>query len=172
VKKPVSVGHQRLLVCGLAVFALIGAATVAQAEKPDGRIAVFVTAPERDGFIDAGKGTTDSVRDVQKRIASKRRLRLVRTAAEADITVRVLGRGAYSEQAGSVALPFMQGVAFVPRYATARIVTVRLEVGEYRKEFVGEDPVEWGDCAKQISEHVQAWVDANREMLMSRRAPK
>lgn len=135
----------------------------------DARIAVYVTAPTRDGFIDTDKAIRDSIKDLQNNIRNKRGLRVADDQASSDIVLRVIGRGVVSSRRGDMALPFLGGVVVAPMYASKKVVRAVLEVGEFRKDFV-EFEDGYGDCAERIAKQVAAWVEANTDTLRQRRA--
>ena len=170
------------------------------------RITIYVSGPIRDGFVDTTKDIQDSIKDISNILKKMKEFQLVDSREEADINLTVVTRGVGSEAFGErlrytehydqtkdynpdrVYIP--DGgynpdrdykrtilVESVPIITTTRWVASVLEVGQYRKEFLGsvtqkEDYYNWtpwGDCAGEIAGDVKAWVVTNREQLMQRR---
>jgi hypothetical protein len=152
----------------LIVTVILVLTTAALGQDGNGPIVVHVTAPVRDGFVDADRAIRDSIKDLQNNLRNKRGLVVAQDQASADITLRVMGRGVVSRRAGAVALPFLSGVVVAPMYANKKVVRVVLEVGEFRKDFI-EYEDGYGDCAEEIARQVHAWAEANRGTLMKRR---
>ncbi len=153
---------------------------LAQAPTNDARIAIFLTGPTRDGFVDTSRELQDSLKDVRKELADRRELRLTDNRAEADVVLTVVARGVGTQTFG-------QRVQYSEYYRNAEMtstpilantfwVTGVLEAGTYRKEFTGLQTQEsqyslgaWTECADRLGKDVRAWVTANAEQLRSRR---
>ncbi len=128
-------------------------------------VAVYVSAPMKDGFVDTNKGIQDSVKDVQRRLSGMKEFRLVESREKADITVTVLMRGVgseaygqrlnYTEYSGSYYKNAQ--LTNTPMVAQTLWVSAVMEVGAYRKEFTGtalnvpgQRWGRWSECDAQI----------------------
>ena len=101
------------------------------------------------------------------------------TCNNADIVLIVVSRGVgsatygqrvdYSEYYGSAAL------TSVPLVANSYWVSTVMQVGQYRKEFVGTYTTTWDlggnwyQCADQVAKSVRSWTKANATQLATRR---
>jgi hypothetical protein len=136
------------------------------------RVAVFVVADRgAEGFI--APGVPDSVRDVKSEIPKRSSLRLVATAEEADIVLRVLERRKVRQDAqGAVAFPVGAGAVAVPIGTEGNLLETIMEIGDYRRPidvvFTGTAGV-WRECAEQVSKRLHEWVVANREQIAARK---
>jgi hypothetical protein len=147
------------------------------------RIAVFVSPPLRDGFVDTTKGIQDSINDIRTKLAEMREFQIVRDREQADVVLIIVKRGVGSESYGE-RLTYTQYynnaiLESTPVVANTFWVAAVLEVGEYRKELLGSYTHEvaysmgaWGRCADQIAQHLKSWTAANAEQLRERRKPK
>lgn len=144
----------------------------AQTASVDTRIVVYITAPERDGFVDTDKELTDSIRDLQNNIRNKRGLLVAKDRTSADVVLRVNNRGRASEATGGVvAVPLGNGAIAAPIHATYKFVETTLEAGTFKKDFNAADDG-YGDCAEKIARQVNAWIEANHSTLMEHRATR
>jgi hypothetical protein len=142
------------------------------ATAPD-KICVFVALPERDGFVDAGQGLTDSRRDLIKEINSRTTLMAVAKRQDADIVVTIIRREVTSERdGGSVTVPIGPTTIVRPTYdSEARLVTA-MEAGDFKRDVVGRFGWRsdvWQECAERVSVEVASWAEANRDRLLARR---
>jgi hypothetical protein len=172
-----------LLAAVLTAVVMLGSGTSAQEASKDARIAVFVTGPMRDGFVDTSREIQDSLKDVRKELADRRDLRLTESRADADIVLTVVARGVGTQAFG-------QRVQYREYYRNAEMtntpilantfwVTAVLEAGSYRKEFTGAHTQEsqyslgaWMECADKLGKDVRAWAAANAEQLRARRTAR
>jgi hypothetical protein len=150
----------------------------------DGRIAVYVTAPTRDGFVDTGKDIQDSVKDIRNKIKDTKELRLAEQASDADVILTVVTRGVGSQAYGvrtNVYSNYYSGtdVSTVPIVANTFWISTVLQAGKYRKEFTGTQTQSsamsmgaWTEIAGRISKEVKAWALANADQLRVKRASK
>lgn len=147
-----------------------------------GPIRVHVGAPTRDGFVDASKGVLDSVGDLERRLDRVPGVVVTRFPGEADLTVWIVDRGVGSEAYGSRATvtPYFQGALLTETkmYANTYWVAAVLEVGDYRKELVGDyrhglssSFGAWTEAAKELANDLSSWIEANRRRLYDRRDP-
>jgi hypothetical protein len=160
-----------LLRCGVAAAVL--ASGVAHAQKQV-RISVYVVAQaDEDGFV--APGVPDSVRDLRSEIPKRSSLRLVRTADEADIVLKVIERKKVTrEAAAAIAAPIGSAVVAAPIGTEGNLLSTVMEFGEYRRPidslFSGFGGV-WKECAEQVSKQLHEWVVANREQIAAKRRP-
>ena len=168
----------------LAVIVLGGVFATAQTD----RITIYVSGPIRDGFVDTSKDVQDSIKDISNRLKKKKELQLVDSREEADINLTVVTRGVgyetfgqrlhyteyYDEKRGYDGKDYKRTILVekTPIVTKTLWVASVLEVGQYRKEFVGSTgdwTNTWGTCAARIADDVKAWAVTNREQLMQRR---
>lgn len=146
----------------------------------DGRIAVFVSAPTKDGFVDASKDVLDSVRDIRTRLAKMKEFITVDRREAATLVVTVIDRGVGSEAYGQrIRASDLFGVTEItnsPMFANTFWIAGVLEVGNYRRRVVGAYTHEysaslgaWSNCANQIVKDIRTWSQANAEVLNSLR---
>jgi hypothetical protein len=144
------------------------------------RVAVAVSAPMRNGFVDTTKEIQDSVKDVRGRLSHMKEFQVVENLAGADIVLTVVARGVgastygqritYTEYYGNATL------TSAPMVANTYWVSTIMEVGQYRKEFLGSfSPApgwdvggNWSVCAQQIAKNLKSWAVANAEQLKQR----
>lgn len=153
---------------------------LASASIAQDRIKVFVSAPMREGFVDTSKEIQDSVKDVrgslQSRLLGTRKIfEVVDVPEQADIVLTVVTRGMDVANFG-------QRTTFTQYYKNAELTTVPIthgtnwvatvmQVGNYRKEFVGADAGIlapnglWTKCADNIAKNIKSWVEANRVQI-------
>lgn len=144
------------------------------------RIAIFVSAPGLNGFVDTTKDIQDSVNDIRKRLSHIKEFQVVDGHAEADIIVTVVARGMGSTTYGE-RIQYTQyygngTLTNAPMVAETYWVSAIMEMGQYRKEFLGSFTNEhagsmgpWGICANQIVNDLKAWATANAEQIKERR---
>jgi hypothetical protein len=160
----------------LAVLLLSLSLSTAQTD----RFSVFITAPTRDGFADTSKDIQDSIKDIRDRLSGMKELQVVDQRAKADIVLTVVTRGvgsqAYGQRTNYSQYYRETDVTTVPIVANTWWVATVMEVGKYRKEFLGASTNTsayslgaWADCAKQISNNIKSWALANAEQLRQRR---
>ena len=143
-------------------------------------VSVFVSAPMRNGFVDTNKEIQDSVNDIRGRLSGMKEFRIANTRDDADLVLTVVTRGIGSEQYG-------QRLQYTEYYKNAELtstpivvstlwVTAVINVGDYRKEFVGTSVNNpgirlgtWRECAKNLADGLRAWAVANAEQLKQRR---
>jgi hypothetical protein len=143
---------------------------------PPEKISVFVALPERDGFVDAGSGLTESQRDLMREINSRKTLRTARTKAEADIVLTVVARDVFSERdGGGVVMPLGPVTTIRPTYNTVMALRASMEVGDFTREIVGRFGYRsdvWQECAERVSMEVEGWAIANHDRLIARRGAR
>ena len=146
------------------------------------RVSVYVSAPMRDGFFDTNKEIQGSVKDLRRKLSGMKKLvRLFDVREGADIVVTVVTRDVGSETYG-------ERLSYTEYYNNAVLTSVSLwdntywvaavmEVGTYRKEFMGAFTHEyrysmgaWGECATQIAKDLKSWVVANMRQIKQRRS--
>ena len=137
-------------------------------------VTIFVSAPTRQGFVDTTKDIQDSVKDVSSRLSHMKQFQVVEKRDGADIVLTVVARGI-----GSVS--YGQRVDFTDYYGHAVLTSVPIvsdtywvstimDVGAYRKEFLGSynkgpNLGAWGLCADRIAKDIRSWAAANAEQL-------
>lgn len=142
------------------------------------QISVYVTAPIRDGFVDAVKDVQDSVKDVQKKFP-RGSMRLAASAADADVVLTIVARGVGSESFGQrlTLTRYYNNTVLTsaPMYSSTWWVAGVIEVGTYRKEFSGTYTHPpglayyggaWTTCAGEIVKGLESWISANSESLL------
>ena len=153
----------------------------APAPQAGNAVTVFVSAPMRDGFVDTDKNISDSVNDVRSRISKSKDMIAVDRPEIADVTLVVTLRGIGSESYGqrvSVRVTYRGAdLDTTPLVANTFWVSSVLQVGTYRKEFLGtrtqssaQSLGAWGLCADELVKNLGAWVSANRANIAARRA--
>lgn len=166
----------------MGLFLLLGICTPLAAQRP-GPVFVYVSAPLKDGFVDTDSKIQDSVRDVQRRLAHMKEFKLADSRDKADLVLTVLMRGVgqerygqrvtYSEQSGT----YYRNAELTntPIVEQTLWVSAVIEVGTYRKEFVGTSRnipgVRWGtwtECAANLAKDLKSWAVANRDQIGQR----
>jgi hypothetical protein len=145
------------------------------------RFTIYLSAPTRDGFIDTNKDLQDSINDIRGRLSSNG-IQVLGTPANADITLIVAQRGVGSEAYGQ-RTTYTENIftgaelTSVPIFAHTFWVSSVMQVGSYRKEFLGSFVQQprlslgaWSACARQIADDIVAWVKANSTQLQQRRS--
>ena len=112
-----------------------------------------------EGFTDPSKDRQDSVKDLLKKLKDSRPVRVVSSEDEAVAILEVLDR----ETRRETNMWGRQNKSYL---------TVRLTIGDYSTEFEGESGSKgimkgYGAAAGKIVDQLEAWVDANRQRLLS-----
>jgi uncharacterized protein YgiM (DUF1202 family) len=143
---------------------------------PDGRYTLFISAPERDGFVDTTKEIEDSIKDIKNQLGKQKNsiLNITNTRADADILLTIVKRGvgvqAYGQRTTIARYYGGTTLEDTPMLASTFWVSTVMQVGKYKKEFTGQKVSEgsseysfgeWKDCAGQIARNVTSWVAAN-----------
>jgi len=141
------------------------------------KMALFLAAPERDGFVDLDHGIADSSKDLVTAFWRMAEVRLVKSRREAELVLTISGRGVASQAIGDQAMVFPIGVGVIasttPVFQNDYWLSTVLEVSPtYQKAFIGRSshtaPTSmgaWGVCAKMVAADVQAWIAANHVQL-------
>ena len=162
----------------LSLVLLLAAAV---ATPQSARVSVYVSAPIRDGFVDTNKEIQDSIKDLRRKLSGMKEFRLVDIREGANIVVTVVTRGVGSETYGerlSYTEYYNNAVlTSIPIVANTFWVAAVMEIGTYRKEFMGSYSHEyrysmgaWGECAKKIAKDLKSWVVANMGQIKQRRS--
>jgi hypothetical protein len=141
-----------------------------------GRIPVFVSAPTKDGFVDADNDVLDSVKDLRSRLSKIKEFTMVDRREAATVVLTVLGRGLGAEAYGQrIRYSDYLGpqVTNEPMVAETYWIATRLDVGDYHRPVVGTLTREsfawsagaWSYCADKIVKDVRTWAQANAETL-------
>lgn len=150
----------------------------------DARVSIYLTAPMRDGFADTTKDIQDSIADIEKNLRKKKDIRIADRADDADVVLVVVARGVGVDAYGSRTTARdtrYSGVVVenTPMMANTFWVSTVLEVGTYRKEFVGRHTQEsaaslgaWSTVADDLAKQVDAWTTTNAAQIWSRRAKR
>jgi hypothetical protein len=155
----------------------------ASAAADDGlrsRLAVYVSAPERDGYQDTSKAIQDSVNDLTRSLRKSQDLSLdvVDNKGQANVILTVVKRGhGVTEYGQRTTFDRYYGhaeISTVPITASTYWVSAVLESGTYKKEFTGTQVNNgnsgitygaWSNCANQIARNVTSWMAANEARL-------
>jgi serine/threonine-protein kinase len=144
------------------------------------RLAIFVSVPERDGFLDSSKATLDSVNDLARLLRKSQDLSLdvVDDKRQANVILTVVKRGhgvtEYGERKSIDRYYGHTEISMVPITASTYWVSAVLESGTYKKEFTGTQVNNgnsgitygaWSNCANQIARNVTSWMAANEARL-------
>jgi len=132
--------------------------------RSDSRISVFVTAPMRDGFLDADAAVLESINDIGKALRKSRTLRLAPTRDTADVVVTIMGRSV-GPSGGAVGVPIGGAAVLVP--INRRAIQWTLHVGDFETTKVSEDHDHdtWRSVADVLVKDLAAWVSANRDAV-------
>ena len=169
----------KYLFCALPLLlsvSLSNAQTKAQS-KP-GRFTVYVSAPVRDGFFDTSKPIQDSIRDIRADLKGMKEITLVDSQDKADVVLTVIGRGVGIETFGQRLSSYVNYFGYaevynVPLTAQTYWISTVMQVGNYKKEFVGiyrtsyDYAALWRRAAEQITKSVQAWIQTNAMQLLT-----
>jgi hypothetical protein len=166
----------------LGLVLLLATATAATPQVA--QVSVYVSAPIRDGFVDTDKEIQDSIKDLRGKLSGMKEFQMVESPEGADLLITVVTRGVGSEAYGQ-RLSYSE--YFGRYYSNAQLISTPivaqtlwvsavLEIGEYRKEFVGTarniPGVRWGrwsECATNLAKDLKAWAVANREQIKQQR---
>ena len=161
------------------VFAFVTVCAVAMATRQVSAqvVLVHLRATQGDsGFVDAdSKRRSDSLEDLRTELMKNKAITVwAMTAAEADIVTSVTS--SRYELTGGVETrvrerPEILGGGVVAETDKKDRPTVRvlLQVGDYKKEFVGGADIAWSSAARDVARQINTWVSDNHEQLMSRR---
>jgi hypothetical protein len=149
------------------------AAMPAASPKP---VTVFVGPMVRDGFVDADKGVSNSIKDIRNEMLLNRgAFTLVAEESAATLKLYVVWRGmgdgtaTITQGYGTAWSGSGQTSGYGVSTSVAVPTTYRLEallrVGTHEKLFAGESEWTRKRCAKSIVKDLAAWVAANRERL-------
>jgi hypothetical protein len=147
-----------------------------QGRTAGGRISVYVTAPTKNGFVDADKDILDSVKDLRSRLAKGKEFVVVDRRDAATIVLTVLGRGIGADAYGQrIRYSDYLGpeVTTQPMVAETYWIATRLDVGDYHRGIVGTLTREtfawsagaWSYCAAQIVKDLRTWTKVNGDTL-------
>ena len=166
------------------LFALLLLVSAPSPQPAGELIAVFVTAPTRDGFIDTTREIQDSIKDVRQYLRGKKDIAVVDSASQADVVLTIVTRGVGSENWGQrtrVYRGYYSGtdITTVPIVANTFWVSAVLKTGTYQRELVGTMTQEsayslgaWTTCAERIAKDLRAWAGTNAEQLKARRVTR
>lgn len=154
----------------LAVFSLaLIAAPPAFAQQ---LISVYVTG-ESNGFSAAG--ANDSALDLQKSLANKKTLRVVNSASEADIIVRIDSRDSHKEVDGyTTNTNHSDDGRSSTRTTTTNDKTVRnlhatLMAGDFTQALDAQSEMSWRFAADNIAGQIERWAKQNYARLTASR---
>lgn len=135
-------------------------------------IGVYV-ANGADGFTSSGGG--DSSLDLAKSLGHKEKtLRVVDTAANADLVVKVISRnevkepGVITTSSNNSKDGKRQTATIVPTQNTRRIVHAAIKAGDFETELQGESIV-WRGAADDLAGQIDHWVKQNYARLIEKR---
>lgn len=135
-------------------------------------VSVFVPG-ESDGFSAAG--ANDSALDLQKSLASKKTLRVVNSASEADIIVRIDSRDSHKEVDGyTTNTNRSDDGRSSTRTTTTNDKTVRnlhatLMAGDFTQALDAQSEMSWRFAADNIAGQIERWAKQNHARLMAGR---
>lgn len=133
---------------------------------------VYVTG-ESNGFSAAG--ANDSALDLQKSLAGKKALRVVNSASEADIVVRIGSRDSHKEVDGyTTNTNRSDDGRSSTKTTTANDKTVRnlhatLVAGDFTQALDAQSEMSWRFAADNIAGQIERWAKQNYSRLMARR---
>ncbi len=135
----------------------------ALASKND-RIAIFVGAPTRNGFLESDSDVAESIKHLQGYFRGSKEFRLVDRPEDAAVVMHVLRRY-IAGHAGAVGVPIGNAAVFLsmPR----RVLECTLRVKDYERTLtaVDEDTDTWKGAAKRAFKETRAWVEVNRALI-------
>jgi hypothetical protein len=158
--------HRHLIACLLLIFG-------AQAVRSQRLIGIYVESGA-DGFTAAGGG--DSSLDLMKSLRGKdKTLRVVDSAANADVIVRITSRDTKKE-VGSITTYGSKSddgkrssKTTVPNENTTRIVRATLKAGAFETDLEGQGSF-WRLAADNLAGQVDRWVKQNYARLVEKRS--
>jgi len=133
---------------------------------------VFVTG-ESNGFSAAG--ANDSALDLQKSLAGKKTLRVVNSASEADIVVRIDSRDSHKEVDGyTTNTNRSDDGRSSTKTTTTNDKTIRnlhatLVAGDFTQALDAQSEMSWRFAADNIAGQIERWAKQNYPRLMARR---
>jgi hypothetical protein len=133
---------------------------------------VFVTG-DNNGFSAAG--ATDSALDLQKSLANKKSLRVVSSASEADIIVRIDSRDQRKEVQGyTTNTNRSDDGKSTTKTTTANDTIIRtihatLMAGDFTQALDANSNMSWRFAADNVAGQVERWARENYSRLMARR---
>ncbi|MBS1801417.1 MAG: hypothetical protein JSS95_16515 [Acidobacteria bacterium] len=161
---------RRLILAALSLALLAAPCAFAQQ-----LVSVYVTS-DNNGF--SAPGANDSSLDLQKSLASKKTLRVVSSAQEADIVVRIDFRDSHKEVDGYTSnRTTSDDGRSSTRTTTQNDKTVRnlhatLMAGSYTQALEAQSEMSWRFAADNIAGQIERWTRENYSKLMSQRADK
>jgi hypothetical protein len=135
-------------------------------------VSVFVTG-ENNGFSAAG--ANDSALDLQKSLANKKTLRVVNSASEADIVVRIDSRDSHKEVDGyTTNTNHSDDGRSSTRTTTTNDKTVRnlhatLMAGDFTQALDAQSEMSWRFAADNIAGQIERWAKQNHARLAAGR---
>jgi hypothetical protein len=145
------------------------------------KMALFITTPERDGFMEIDRAIADSTKDLARAFDRMAEVRLVQHRREAELVLTVSTRGVGNQARGEMSIAVPLGKRGVIESTTQVVqsdywLSTVLEVGPtaptYQKEFLGQSSNlasgsmgAWSTCARMVAQDVQAWIVGNRVQL-------
>ncbi|HEX2919505.1 MAG TPA: hypothetical protein VHN81_13385 [Edaphobacter sp.] len=134
-------------------------------------VSVFVTG-ESNGFSAAG--ANDSALDLKKSLANRKTLRVVTSASEADIIVRIDSRDSHKEVDGYTTNTSHSGDGrSSTRTTTTNDKTVRnlhatLMAGDFTQTLDAQSEMSWRFAADNIAGQIERWAKQNYARLTAR----
>jgi len=143
---------QRLTTAFLAVLisVALGPNEFSAQDATERNLKVFIGPQVRDGFKDIDRDIRDLVNDIRGALMSSGRFLPVATKEESLLSLEVLGRDVTR--------------TYGPSWKE-RAVAVRLSVGAYEFHLIGEAD-SWSESAGEVVEHLEVWIDSNRQRLI------
>ncbi|WP_260703885.1 hypothetical protein [Edaphobacter flagellatus] len=136
-------------------------------------VSVYVTS-DNNGF--SAPGANDSAIDLQKSLANKKSLRVVNSAQEADVIVRIDSRDSHKEVDGYTSnRTTSDDGRSSTRTTTQNDKTVRnlhatLMAGSYTQALEAQSEMSWRFAADNIAGQIDRWTRENYARLMSQHA--
>lgn len=136
-------------------------------------VSVYVTS-DNNGF--SAPGANDSAIDLQKSLANKKSLRVVSSAQEADVIVRIDSRDSHKEVDGYTSnRTTSDDGRSSTRTTTQNDKTVRnlhatLMAGSYTQALEAQSEMSWRFAADNIAGQIDRWTRENYARLMSQHA--
>jgi hypothetical protein len=138
-------------------------------------VSVFVTG-ESNGFSAAG--ANDSALDLQKSLANKKTLRVVNSASEADIVVRIDSRDSHKEVDGyTTNTNRSDDGRSSTKTTTSNDKTVRnlhatLMAGDFTQALDAQSEMSWRFAADNIAGQIERWAKQNYPRLIAGRTAR